>query len=156
MKNHLLNKLAVLFLSIGFIVMFSIGFVGCSNPVPDSIVQKTRLSPIRITHTHKKGVDPCPQEIAETAKIVCKTESGDTCTVDSVVLENETPGLTALFANGTNSIRFSGEPDDFREIFFTFTCAIAESFKHDYTLNFFYRGVLETSEQMQLEIWVDE
>lgn len=111
-----------------------------------------------VTHTHVKGTDPCPQDFSEdqSVKIRCKYEYSDsTCGADSVVVTNPSIGLIAQFkSNKKGQIKLI--PIVERELQFKFTCNIAESFKHTYTLVYYLKGVEVATEDIQVDVTVLE
>lgn len=57
-----------------------------------------------VTHLHKKGSDPCPQNFSVVAEVYCSTDINSPCIADSVVIENTSIGLEASFEGGRNDI----------------------------------------------------
>jgi hypothetical protein len=108
-----------------------------------------------VYHSHIKFVSPCPQPVTQTIKVNCfKGTDSAACTVDSVVITNTSAGLIAKFNTGSSTTFEGGLMS--RKIDFTFTCAIAESFTHIYTLVFYKDGIKVTEEDFTVTVSVTE
>jgi hypothetical protein len=109
----------------------------------------------KISHTHVIGTDPCPQDVFSKIKVYCyKTQTQTACDADSVVITNPSTGLTATIG-GQSYATFSG-PTDSKDIDVVFTCGIAKSFKHSYTLVFYLEGVKVDEENVVVDVTVVE
>ena len=108
-----------------------------------------------IYHSHIKFISPCPQPIEQTIKVNCfKGTDSTECTADSVVITKPSTGLIAKFNTGSSTTFPSGLMS--RKIDFTFTCAIAESFTHKYTLVFYKDGIKVAEEDFTVTVTVSE
>jgi hypothetical protein len=93
--------------------------------------------------------------IISKVKVYCyKTQTQTACDADSVVITNPSTGLTASFG-GESSTTFSG-PTESKDIDFTFTCGIAQSFKHTYVLVFYLKGEKVDEENVVVDVTVVE
>ncbi|MFT5513286.1 MAG: hypothetical protein ACI8SE_001692 [Bacteroidia bacterium] len=107
-----------------------------------------------ITHVHKKGDDPCPQEVVQEIEVFCfKDNTFATCDANSVVITGSSPGLNIKFPNGMQSRTV----DDVSVLTASleFTCQIAESFTHTYTLVFYKDGVEVDREDVKVDVTVN-
>ncbi len=150
------------------IVLFSIAFalancveVAEPDPKQDDTEDPSRVgfATDKIVHAHIKGSDPCPQEIVNNIEVYCYNteEFGGTCDADSVAIIDKTPnnasGLTAFFSNNLKSTLLNGDGTPVK-VELKFTCQIAVSFDHTYTLVFYKDGAEVDREDVVVNVTV--
>lgn len=151
-----------LFLSIlGYFVIFAASCGPAPDPTPaeeEPTPSETGYATDLAIHTHRIGVDPCPQPVSKSIEVFCfKGTEFKECNADSVVISNAIVGLTAVFSSsGTNSATWdaSSSTPELHEIDLTFTCARAESFVYKYTLVFYKDGVKVDEEDFEVDVTV--
>jgi hypothetical protein len=155
MIGSIKNNLKAVLLLVSFALVFSVGNYSCGPDASDDEILDEFIGLVsdHVSHTHIKGTDPCPQDIAQKAEVVCSHNDSE-CEVDSAVITNISPGLTAQFENGQMSSALTHP--DFKQnlISFTFTCAMAESFTHKYTVKLYKSGVFVSQEDLEMVITV--
>ncbi len=160
MKKSIQNSVLTFFVLFAALFSLIIAAPSCGDLEEPTITEEQDLDLVingyatdKISHTHVKGSDPCPQNVKDKIKVFCyKTQEQTNCSADSVVITNPSPGLTATI-NGQSFTTF-GAPSESRDIDVTFTCAIAESFKHTYTLVFYKDGVKVDEENVVVDVTV--
>lgn len=149
---------------ISFIIVligFSFGLPSCGDLEEPTVTEEQDLDDVingyatdKISHVHVKGGDPCPQDVSSKILVYCyKATEQTVCDADSVVITNPSTGLTATI-NGKSYGNF-GMPSENLEIDLTFTCAIAESFTHTYTLVFYKDGAKVDEEDAIVDVTVN-
>lgn len=127
------------------------------DPDPEEEVVRGYVTDV-VKHTHKVGGDPCPQPGDSKAQVFCyKGEKfNGTCDADSAVISNPSTGFVATFeANGKTNMSLAGlTQGESTNIVFSFTCAIAQSFEHTYTLLLYKDGVLVEREDFKAIVTV--
>ncbi|MBT8327625.1 MAG: hypothetical protein KJP21_07865 [Bacteroidia bacterium] len=158
MKNILRTQLKItLFLSVvGLFATIAPSCRSATEPTPPEPEPEPTLvgyAEENVNHTHVIGSSPCPDPVYGTITVNCFTGTDSSaCSIDSVVIEQTTPGLIAKFNTGSSTSFKSGLKS--RKIDFTFTCAIAESFTQLYKLVFYKEGVKVTEEDFTVVVTV--
>jgi hypothetical protein len=150
------------------VILFSMAFAlaNCvdatdTDPTPDDEDNPTvtGFATDKIAHTHVKGTDPCPQDVFYRIEVFCfeAQEFNGTCDADSVAIIDKTPdnaaGLTAFFSNNQKSSLLNGDGTPIY-VNLKFTCQIAVSFNHTYTLILYKDGVEVKREDVVVNVTV--
>lgn len=152
-----LSKTPKFFILCSLLVIAAFTLVNCGDieedPDPESGISGYATDVV--SHTHTKGTDPCPQDISNKIEVFCyEADEYNGCDADSVAITIPSTGLTALFSNGQTSMTLPDE-DGSTKISLKFTCVIAESFTHTYTLVFYKDGVEVATEDVDVVVTVN-
>ena len=111
----------------------------------------------KATHTHKKGVDPCPQPFQAPAGVTCYRNGSvsDSCVADSAVIIQNNPGYTCTFEDGSVGLHLDNSVIGY-PFKMEFTCAIAVSFVDTFQVKLYYQNQEVGTEPVVVEVTVVE